>query len=104
MIHSLVHARLPHWLGIVLLVSGLAVLAASPKLVAFSMWILERLHNWYLNIVADFSGIRYTLRSDALLWKAARLSYWFGILIAGLLLALFGTIILINSSRLQHIS
>lgn len=99
MAHNLSHAALPPWLGIVLLVLGLAVLLASPKIVALSMSILERLYNWFLSVVAEVSGIRYTLSGGSLLWKGARFSYWLVTLIAGLLLVSFGTTILINSSR-----
>ncbi len=101
--HQTISTALPPWLGIVLLVSGVAILLASPKIVALSMLILERLHSRFLSIAADFSGIRYTLRSDSLLWKGAQFSYWLVTLIAGLLLALFGTLILTNSVRLPHI-
>lgn len=101
--YKIVHAMLPSWLGIVLLVLGLAVLLTSPKIVALSLWVLERLHNWFVNIIAGFIGVRYTLSSESLLWRAARFSYWFITLIVGLLLVSLGTMILINSSRLQHI-
>lgn len=101
--YKIAHAMLPPWLGIVLLALGMAVLLTSPKIVAASIWVLERLYNWFLNIVAEVSGVRYTLSSESLLWRAARFSYWLVTLIAGLLLVWLGTMILINSSRLHHI-
>jgi len=102
--YKIVHAMLPPCLGIVLLALGMAVLLASPKIVASSILVLERLHNWFLNIVAEVSGIRYTLSSDSLLWRGARFSYWFVTLIAGLLLVSSGTIVLLNAYfRVQHI-
>lgn len=97
--HKIVYAMLPSWLGIVLLVLGLAVLLTSRKIVAASMLILERLHDQFLTIITAVSGVRYTLGRDSLLWRGARFSYWLVTLIAGLLLVSFGTIILINSSR-----
>lgn len=99
MLYKIAHAMLPPWLGIVLLALGLAVLLTSPKIVASSILVLERLHNWFLGVVAETHGVRCTLSSDSLLWKGARFSYWLVTLVAGLLLVSFGTTILINSSR-----
>jgi hypothetical protein len=99
--HNIIHVMLPPWLGVVLLVLGLAVLLTSPKIVGVSMLILERLHKWFLSIAAEVSGVRYTLSSDSLLWKGARFSYWFVTLIAWLVLASFGTLILLNAFRLH---
>ena len=93
-----IHAALPSWLGIVLLTVGAAILLTSPKIVSLNLFVLERLYSGFLNIIAAASGVRYTLPSDSILWKGARLSYWLVTLLVGVLLAAFGTMILLKSS------
>ncbi len=92
------YATLPSWSGVVLLTGGAAILLTSPKIVSFNLFVLERLYSGFLNIIAEASGIRYTLPSDSILWKGARFSYWLVILLVGVLMAASGTIILLKSS------
>lgn len=85
-----VHVALPPWLGIVLIALGSAILLTSSKIVMFNSWILERLNNWFLNIVAKASGVRYALDGHSVLWKGVRFSYWVLTLLVGVSLVTFG--------------
>lgn len=93
-----IYTALPSWSGVVLLIVGAAILSTSPKIVSLNLFILERLCIGFLNIVAEASGVRYTLHSDSILWKGARFSYWLVTLLVGVLLVVSGTVILLKSS------